>query len=72
MDTIEKSYIYKETKDGNQINDKNTIKQNRIYDAITQGENDRSRSHGSPAFKQSNKLVRDRQSVHTENQASKV
>jgi len=47
MDTIEKFYIYKETKNGNQINDKNTIKQNRIYDAVIQGENDRSRSHGS-------------------------
>jgi len=57
MDTIEKFYIYKETKNGNQINDKNTIKQNRIHDAVIQGENDRSRSHGSPAFKQSNKLV---------------
>jgi len=43
MDTIEKYYIYKETKNGNQINDKNTIKQNRIYDAVIQGETDRSR-----------------------------
>jgi len=29
MDTIEKYHIYKETKNGNQINDKNTIKQNK-------------------------------------------
>jgi len=36
MDTIEKYYIYKETKNGNQINDKNTIKQNKIYDAVIQ------------------------------------
>jgi len=44
MDTIEKYYIYKETKNGNQINDKNTIKQNKIYDAVIQGEIDRSRT----------------------------
>jgi len=30
MDTIEKYYIYKETNNGNQINDKNTVKQNKI------------------------------------------
>jgi len=36
MDTIEKFYIYKETKNGNHINDKNTIKPNRIYDAVIQ------------------------------------
>jgi len=41
MDTIEKYYIYKETKNGNQINDKNT-KQNQIYDAVIQGEAGRS------------------------------
>jgi len=28
MDTIEKNYIHKETKNGNQINDKNTLNQN--------------------------------------------
>jgi hypothetical protein len=28
MDTMEIFYIYKETKSGNQINDKNTVKQN--------------------------------------------
>ena len=43
MDTIEKYYIYKETKNENQINDKNTIKQNKIYDAIIRGETGSSR-----------------------------
>ena len=42
MDTIEKYYIYKETKNGNQINDKNTVKQNKIYNAVIQGETGRS------------------------------
>jgi len=36
MDTIEKYYIYKETKNGNQIKDKNTVKQNRIFDVVIQ------------------------------------
>jgi len=31
MDTIEKFYIYKETKHSNQINDKNTVKPNVIF-----------------------------------------
>jgi len=50
MDTIEKYYTYKETKNGNQINDKNTIKQNKIYDAVIQGEIDRSRTRGRHAI----------------------
>jgi len=50
MDTIEKYYIYKETKNGNQINDKNTIKQNKIYDVVIQGEIDRSRTHSRYAI----------------------
>jgi len=57
LGAIEKFYIYKETKNGNQINDKNTVKQNRIYDAVIQGENGRLHSHNSLVFKQSYKLV---------------
>jgi hypothetical protein len=34
MDTIEKSYIYKETRKTNQINDTNTVKPNAIFDTI--------------------------------------
>jgi len=34
MDTIEKYHIYKETKNYNQINDKNTVKLNKIFDVI--------------------------------------
>ena len=41
MDTIERYHIYKETKNGTQINDKNTEKPNRIYETIIQGEADR-------------------------------
>jgi len=44
MDTIEKYYIYNETKNGNQINYKNTVKQNRIFYVVIQGEIDRSRT----------------------------
>ena len=44
MDTTEKYYTYKETKEGNQINDKNTVKQNKIYDALIQGKTGRSRA----------------------------
>jgi len=43
MDTIEKYHIYKETKEGTQINDKNTIKPNKIYEAIMLGESNRGR-----------------------------
>jgi hypothetical protein len=39
MNTVERFYIYRETRDNNQINDKNTVKQNAIFDAIN--------SHGS-------------------------
>jgi len=35
MDTIEKYYIYKETQKNNQINDRNTVKPNAIFDIIT-------------------------------------
>jgi endo-alpha-1,4-polygalactosaminidase (GH114 family) len=34
MDTVEKFYIFKETKNNNQINDKNTIKPNAIFEAL--------------------------------------
>ena len=47
MDTIEKYYIYKETKNGNQINDKNTVKPNKIYDVVIQGETCRSRTRNT-------------------------
>jgi endo-alpha-1,4-polygalactosaminidase (GH114 family) len=43
MDTVEKFYIYKETQKNNQINDKNTVKLNAIFEAMlghyTNGEN---------------------------------
>ena len=34
MNTLENFYICKETKTGNQINDKGTIKQNILFDTI--------------------------------------
>jgi hypothetical protein len=34
MDTVEKFYIYKETHKNNQINDKNTVRPNAIFDTI--------------------------------------
>jgi len=43
MDTIERYYIYSETKNGTQINDKNTVKPNGIYETILRGETDRLR-----------------------------
>jgi len=48
VDTMERYYIYKETKNGTQINDKNTVKPNRIYEAIIQGEADRLRMRDRP------------------------
>ena len=36
MDTLEKFHIYKETKSENQINDKNTITKNILFDMIIQ------------------------------------
>jgi hypothetical protein len=41
MDTIEKFYIDKETKNSNQINDKNTVKPNIIFDIVVREETDR-------------------------------
>jgi uncharacterized protein (UPF0335 family) len=34
MDTVEKFYIYKETQENNQINDKNTVKSNAMFEAM--------------------------------------
>jgi len=43
MDNIEKYYIYKETNNCNQSNDKNTVKPNKIYDVVIHGETDKAR-----------------------------
>ena len=34
MDTIERFHIFKETRANNQINDKNTVRPNAIFDVI--------------------------------------
>jgi hypothetical protein len=44
MDTREKYHIYKETQLNNQINDKNTIKPNIIFDTIVQANTNRVRT----------------------------
>jgi len=36
MDTLERYYIYKETKSNNQINDKLTVKPNAIFETLIQ------------------------------------
>jgi hypothetical protein len=36
LDTLEKFYIYRETKRGNQLNDKLTIQSNPIFEALVQ------------------------------------
>jgi hypothetical protein len=38
MDTMERFYIYKETRDNNQMNDKNKAKPNIIFDTIVREE----------------------------------
>jgi len=48
MDTIERYHIYKETKNGAQIKDKNTVKPNRIYETIKQGETNSMRLRNRP------------------------
>jgi len=48
MDTIERYHIYKETKIGTQINDKNTVKPNRIYETKIQGGANRMRLRNRP------------------------
>jgi hypothetical protein len=49
-DTIEKYYIYIETKNGTQINDKNTVKPNRIFEAILRRETDGCARAAGPAL----------------------
>ena len=44
MDTWGKFHIYQETKLGSQINDKNTVRQNTLFDIIIQKTSDRGRS----------------------------
>jgi hypothetical protein len=41
MNTLERFYIYDETKTNNQINDKNMVQQNIIFDTILQASTDR-------------------------------
>ena len=41
MDTLERFHVYKETKLENKINDRNTITQNILFDAIIQKESSR-------------------------------
>jgi len=43
LNTLEKFYIYKETKLGKQINDKLTIQSNQIYEVIIQQNSHRRR-----------------------------
>jgi hypothetical protein len=45
MDTMERFYIYKETRLNNQINDKNTVKPNIIFETVFR--EDASRAHTS-------------------------
>ena len=46
MDTLERFHIYKETKTENQINDRNTVARNILFDTVLQ--NYTSRWHPSP------------------------
>jgi hypothetical protein len=48
MDTIEKFHIYKETKNCNQINVKNTVKPNIIFDIEVRGGADRAHTLTQP------------------------
>jgi hypothetical protein len=38
LDTMEKYYIYQETKANNQINDKNTVSYNKIFETILENQ----------------------------------
>jgi hypothetical protein len=38
LDTMEKYYIYHETKANNQINDKNTVSYNKIFETILENQ----------------------------------
>ena len=57
MDTIANYYIYKETKNCNQINDKNTVKPNKIFDVEIHGEADRAHTQTQPHKSNKNKSV---------------
>ena len=57
MNTIEKYRIYKETKNCNQINDKNTVKPNKIYDVIIHGEADKACTRTQPHNSNRNQSV---------------
>ena len=48
IDNIERYNFYKETKNGTQIKDKNTVKTNKICETIKQGEADRLRLRNRP------------------------
>jgi hypothetical protein len=39
LNTLEKFCVYKETTNGNQINNKNTIRINKLFEVVIQGEN---------------------------------
>ena len=43
MDIVERFHIYRETQQNNQINDKNTVKPNAIFDIVNS--NDPTRAH---------------------------
>jgi len=57
MDTIEMYYIYKETKNGNQIKDKHTVKPNKIFDAVIRGETYRAHTLTQPHKSDRNQSV---------------
>jgi hypothetical protein len=48
MDKMENFYIFKETRNNNQINDRNTVKSNPIFDVVVRGETDRVHTSNSP------------------------
>jgi hypothetical protein len=54
-DTVEKFHIYKETRNNNQINDKNTVKPNAIFDIIVRENSDR--VHSTPSYTLPNQSV---------------
>lgn len=49
MDTIGEFHINKETKNCNQINDKNTVKPNIMFDIVVRGEPDRAHTLTQPS-----------------------
>jgi hypothetical protein len=48
MDTLENVYIFKETRNNNQINDRNTVKPNPIFDIIVREKSDRFHTSNGP------------------------